>query len=156
MAEGNAGSSSLVFTVTLSNPSASPVNVNVATSDGTATLADADYTASSNPLGFDALQTSQQFTISVTGDLAAEADETIHLTLTSASGATIADDTAVGTIINDDTPLTFGFNKTVAIAGISPSCTALNTIKVPLGTRVVYLLHHPQHQQPKSDHAYAG
>ena len=43
--EGNAGTVAAVFTVSLSNPSASVVTVDYQTADGTATLANADYQA---------------------------------------------------------------------------------------------------------------
>ena len=40
--------------------------------------------------------------VQVSGDTAVEANETLTLTLSSPSGATIADGTAIGTITNDD------------------------------------------------------
>src|SRR6185295_14876694 len=51
--EGNNGTTNAVFTVTLSNPSASTVTVDYATSDGSATTADNDYVAiATTPLSF--------------------------------------------------------------------------------------------------------
>ncbi len=51
MAEGNAGTAALTFTVTLGAASAQVVTVNYATADGTA-LAGSDYTATSGTLTF--------------------------------------------------------------------------------------------------------
>lgn len=48
-----------------------------------------------------------------------------------------AADTATVTItINDEAPLTF--SKTVSIEGIKPRCTAIDEIKAPVGTTIVY------------------
>ena len=41
--------------------------------------------------------------ITINGDTAVEPDETFHVDLASASGATIADAQGQGTIVNDDT-----------------------------------------------------
>ena len=51
-AEGNAGTTSYVFTVTLSPAAASTATVQAATADGTATTADGDYVASTQTLTF--------------------------------------------------------------------------------------------------------
>ena len=48
--EGNAGTTQAVFTVSLSNQTDVAVNVNYATADGSATLANSDYAAASGTL----------------------------------------------------------------------------------------------------------
>ncbi|SHO67271.1 chitinase [Pseudoxanthobacter soli DSM 19599] len=100
--EGNSGTKYLEFTVTLSAASASQVMVHYATGNGTAT-AGSDYTALSGMLTFAPGEISKVVRVPVTGDTAVEANETLNLTLSSPSGATIADGSAVGTIVNDDT-----------------------------------------------------
>ena len=70
--------------------------------NGTAT-AGSDYTAASGTLTFAAGETSKVVHVQVSGDTAVESNETLTLTLSSPSGATIADGTAIGTITNDDT-----------------------------------------------------
>ena len=100
--EGNSGAPELVFTVTLSAAATGPVTVAYATSNGTAS-AGSDYTALSGTLTFAAGETSKVVRVQVSGDTAVEANETLTLTLSSPSGATIADGTAIGTITNDDT-----------------------------------------------------
>src|SRR5205814_1372617 len=100
--EGNSGTTSFAFDVTLSSAAAAPVTVNFATADGTAT-AGSDYTAlSSTTLTFTAGETSKQITVNVTGDTLVESDENFFVNLTSPSGGTIADAQGQGTITNDD------------------------------------------------------
>jgi hypothetical protein len=92
-----------IFTVTLSSASATPVTVNYATADGTATVADNDYQAVSNTLTFAPGETSKQITVPVVGDSKVEGDETFFVNLTNPSGATIADAQGMATVKNDDT-----------------------------------------------------
>jgi chitinase len=102
VAEGNSGTGTLAFTVTLSAAASGPVTVDYATSNGSA-KAGQDYTAQTGTLTFAAGETSKVVNIQVTGDTAIEANETIKLTLSSPTGATIRDGGAIGTIVNDDT-----------------------------------------------------
>ena len=99
--EGNSGTQDLAFTVSLSAASTTPVTVAYATANGTAT-AGSDYTAATGTLTFAAGQTSQVVHVKVTGDTTYEANETLTLALSNASGATVAHGTATGTILNDD------------------------------------------------------
>jgi hypothetical protein len=99
--EGNAGTSTATFTVTLSAAAAGAVTVNYATADGTAT-AGSDYTAGSGTLTFAAGQVTKTVAVTVSGDTTVEANETFVVNLSAASGATIADAQAQGTITNDD------------------------------------------------------
>jgi plastocyanin len=100
--EGNTGTTNASFTVTLSVPSASTVTVMFHTADGTA-LAGSDYTAvSPTILTFAPGTTIQTATVSVTGDTVSEDNETFFVRLTSPTNATIADNEAVGTILDDD------------------------------------------------------
>jgi len=99
--EGNGAGAELGFTVTLSGASAAPVTVAYATANGTAT-AGSDYAARSGTLTFAPGETTKTIRVPVTGDTQVEANETITLTLSSPAGATIADGSATGTIVNDD------------------------------------------------------
>ncbi|PRC49416.1 calcium-binding protein, partial [Mycobacterium sp. ITM-2017-0098] len=78
-----------------------PVSVAYATSNGTAT-AGSDFTAKSGTVTFAAGVTSQQISVAVVGDTVVEQNETFTVTLSSPTGATIADGSAIGTITNDD------------------------------------------------------
>lgn len=105
VAEGNSGTRNLAFTVSLSKASATAVSVNYATSNGTAT-AGQDYTAGSGTVTFAPGVLSQQVNIAVTGDTTVESNETLTVTLSAPSGATLATapatSIATGTITNDD------------------------------------------------------
>lgn len=104
--EGNAGQTGqLAFTVTLSSASSQAVTVNVATEDGTATVADGDYVAvSGQTLTFAPGTTEQTVNITVQGDTRFEADETVRVSLSDPVGATLATAIATATMLNDDTP----------------------------------------------------
>ena len=99
--EGDSGTSQLTFTVKLSQAASGPVTVNYSTANGTAT-AGSDYSALTGTITFAAGETTKTITIPVTGDTAVEANETFTVTLASPSGATIADGSATGTIVNND------------------------------------------------------
>jgi len=101
--EGTGGTTSAVFTVHLSDTTEHVVTVNYATSPGTAT-AGSDYTTTSGVLTFPVGTTTRTVTVPVATDALDEANETFFVNLSGASGATIADAQATGTI-NDDDPL---------------------------------------------------
>jgi hypothetical protein len=94
----------LVFTVTLSSPPVfSPVTVDYATADGTAT-AGSDYTTTTGTVTFTGVQTTQTVSVPLTSDTTDEVDETLTLTLSNPSNALIGagQGTATGTILDDD------------------------------------------------------
>jgi uncharacterized repeat protein (TIGR01451 family) len=101
LTEGNKGSKSVAFTVTLSPASAVPVTVQYATADGSAT-AGSDYTAASGTLTIPAGSTSGFISIAVKGDTLLEPDETFEVNLSNATNAAIGDAQGGGTIQNDD------------------------------------------------------
>ncbi|WP_084539781.1 Calx-beta domain-containing protein [Azorhizobium doebereinerae] len=101
VSEGHAGLADLAFTVTLSAASATAVTVAYATGNGTAT-AGSDYTAMTGTLTFAPGETSKVLHVPVSGDTVVEANETLTLSLSAPSGATIADGSGTGTIVNDD------------------------------------------------------
>ena len=101
--EGNTGTANLTFTVTLSAASNLTVNVNYATANGTATVADTDYQSASSLLTFNPGDLTKQITVTVNGDQKFEADETLFITLSSPTNAAFGDSQGQGTILNDDT-----------------------------------------------------
>jgi probable HAF family extracellular repeat protein len=119
LAEGNASATAFNFTVTLSHASANTVSVHYDTSDGTAAQP-GDYTAASGTLTFAPGDTSETVTINATGETTFETSETFNVTLSSATGgATISDNTGVGTITNDDTAPAFSINDVTVNEGNS-------------------------------------
>ena len=91
----------LEFSVTLSHVSSRTVTVGYATSDGTA-VAGSDYTAASGTLTFNAGDTSQTVQVTVLTDSEDESQETLTLTLSNPSQATLDDATGTGTIENGE------------------------------------------------------
>jgi regulation of enolase protein 1 (concanavalin A-like superfamily) len=106
IAEGNAGTTDFVFTVSASMNPIDTIAVNYATVDDTATVVGGDYQATNGQLTFTpggALE--QTIVVPVNGDTSLESDETFFVELTLQSGtATIGDGVGVGTILNDETP----------------------------------------------------
>lgn len=101
--EGNSGTTVFRFTLTLSNPSSETITVDAATSDGTATLSDADYQERpASPVTFNPGEVSKTVDINVNGDLKFETDETFHVDLSNPVNASILDGVGDGTIRNDD------------------------------------------------------
>jgi hypothetical protein len=99
--EGDAGTASLVFTVTAEPAPTAPLSVSYQTEDGTA-AAGSDYVATSGTLTFAAGQTSRTVAVTVNGDTEAEESETLTLRLLSAVGADIEGPQGRGEITDDD------------------------------------------------------
>ncbi|WP_193747488.1 retention module-containing protein, partial [Cellvibrio sp. OA-2007] len=116
----NAGTAT--FTVTLSAASGQVVGVNYATSNGSATQP-SDYTSTSGTLSFAAGETSKTITVPITDDNLFEGNETFNVVLSGATNATIATDTGVGTIVDNET---------------APTVTAISTPSTLEGADLVY------------------
>jgi hypothetical protein len=114
--EGDSGTVLAQFLVTLSSASEQVVTIAFATAGQTAT-AGADYTETAGTLTFPPGQTSQTVLVPVVGDTLDEADETFRLTLSAPGNATLADPVAIGTIIDDDRPLTVTINNVTVTEG---------------------------------------
>ena len=121
--EGDAGTSALAFTVTLSAASAEAVTVDYATADGTASAA-SDYTSAGGTLSFAPGETEKTLTVSVIGDVVDEDAETFSLTLSDPQGVTLSGGaatlSATGTIEDDDEAPT-GIALSVDPASVSES-----------------------------------
>jgi hypothetical protein len=99
--EGNTGTTSAAFTVTLSAASTQPITVAYAAGNGTAT-AGGDYQAASGTLTFAPGETTKTITVAVIGDRVGEPNETFVVNLGSPTNATIADGQGLGTIVDDE------------------------------------------------------
>ncbi|MBK8284247.1 MAG: hypothetical protein IPK97_04875 [Ahniella sp.] len=90
IAEGNAGTSVMTFTVTRTSGTG-VASVQVVSSNGTAT-AGSDYVAvPTTTLNFADGDTSETIPVTINGDMTVEADETFTMTLSNPVGGTIAD-----------------------------------------------------------------
>ena len=103
LTEGNSGTRTLSFAVTLANATGAPVSVDFATAPGTAT-SPSDFTATGGTLNFAGATTTQVVEVAIVGDTVVEPDESFTVALANASGALIADASATGSIRNDDEP----------------------------------------------------
>lgn len=102
--EGDSGTTSFDFTVSLSAPAgAGDVTFDIATADGTATVADNDYVANSlTEQTIPAGSFTYTFSVLVNGDTTDEPDETFFVNVANVTGATVVDGEGLGTIVNDD------------------------------------------------------
>ena len=91
----------LSFAVTLSPAASSTVTVSYRTSNGTASSS-SDYTSASGTLTFAAGDTSKTISVRTTDDTSDESNETFTVQLSGATGATISDASATGTINDND------------------------------------------------------
>ena len=134
VSEGDAGLITAHVTVRLTQP-AGPggVTFDVATADGTALAANADYV----PLALAAQTIAEGATetivdVSVVGDTLVEANEAFAVVVGNVAGAAVADDTGVVTILNDDVQLTAihdiqGSGSTSPLAGATVSTRGVVT-----------------------------
>ena len=130
-----------VFTVTLSNPASTAVTVSYATSNGSGTgaaTAGSDYTAiSATTLTIGANTLTGTITVRVLDDLVDEPSETFTVTLSSPSGATVADDEGIGTITDNDGVPSLSIDDmtvTEAVGGVDAVFTV--TLSNPASTAV--------------------
>src|SRR5262245_16213824 len=106
-AEGNSGTTTFTFTVTLSGTTALTTSVDVQTANGTAT-AGSDYVAVPlTTLTFLSGDTTKTVAVTVNGDTTFETNETFFVNLSNPANATITDNQGLATITNDDTAPTF-------------------------------------------------
>ena len=128
--EGNAGTTSLLVTLTRSD-AAGAASVQVSTANGTAT-AGADYVAlAGQPVDFADGQATQTATVTVNGDLTFELHETLLLTLSSpSSGWGIDDGQGTGTIQNDDTVPNASISDVAQLEGNSGTTAFVFTVSL--------------------------
>ena len=106
--EGDSGTTTYTFTVTLTGEVDTGFDVDYDTADDSATTGDGDYNSASNTLSFSGGDgETQTFSVTVAGDTRIELDEAFLVNLSNVQIAggrnvTIADAQGIGTIANDD------------------------------------------------------
>ena len=104
--EGHSGTTTATFNVSLSAAAGQPVSVSYNTANGSA-MAGSDFQNASGSVTFGVGETVKTVSVVVNGDRVGEADETLLVNLTSASGgAVIADGQGIGTIVDDEPRVT--------------------------------------------------
>ena len=109
-ADADEGDGELTFTISLQEPAVTPITVEVATVDGTATSHGVvtatdfgkDFTAKSETLTFDVGEQDKQFTVTLVDDRWDEAVESFTVELRNPSYARLQDASATGTILDND------------------------------------------------------
>lgn len=126
--EEDAGSATI--TVNLSETASYPITVDYSTSDGTAS-AGADYTATNGTLTLDPGDITETFSVSITDDGMLEADETINLTLSNPSNASLGNPTtATLTIAGNYVPEASFTSATYSVVENVSSGTAAITVNL--------------------------
>ncbi len=124
---------SITMTATLDNPVAGGFTVEVSTTDGTATLADNDYTAiTSQVITFvGTVGESRTFTVSPTADEKEEANETITVSMASVGATALTvdvSDNATATFTNDDNTPVITASQSFTIEENLANTSAIGTI----------------------------
>ena len=90
------------FTVSLSDAATETVSVMASTKNFSAQVGSGDYLQNSQTLTFNPGEMTQTFSVVIVDDATSESNETFKVMLSRADGATIAEDQAVGTIVDND------------------------------------------------------
>ena len=110
IAEGDDSTANANFTITLSDPSDLPITVDFTTVDGTA-VAGTDYTARDGTVTFAPGETTATISVPILGDTVDEIDEAFAIELSNPDNATIDNEEATVTIINNDLPPSASINS---------------------------------------------
>jgi Calx-beta domain len=116
--EGDTGTTDAVFTVSLLPAAGGTATVHYATADGTA-KAGTDYTATSGNLTFTAGQTSKTLSVPIINNVVVDGARTFAVNLSAASGASIADGSATGTILDNDVASSSSLQFSAAAYGVA-------------------------------------
>lgn len=127
--EGDAGARPARFTVTLSEAARAPVSLAWTTQAGTA-QAGTDFLAASGRLDFAVGETQKTVDIAVLGDRVQEGQESFSLLLSAATGATIADGTALAVIRDNDAPPVVSVADIVLAEGDAGTTAAIFTLRL--------------------------
>jgi hypothetical protein len=99
--EGNTGTTTITFTVTLSATYGVPVTVSYSTSGGSAT-ANNDYQSANSSITFAPNETVKTIPVQVIGDRLTEPNETFFVNLSPPANAVVTNGPGVGTIVDDE------------------------------------------------------
>ena len=124
--------------VTLSHPSSQSVSFQWQTQDGTATSADSDYSSDSGTLYILSGDTSINVSPVIFGDDSFENDENFSLVLSNATNATIADNTSIVTIQNDDALPSLSVSSLGAIVEGGGNANVVVALDTPAGVDVSF------------------
>ncbi len=127
--EPDAGTTSASLTLRLSNTSASNVTVNYATSDNTAQTP-GDYTPTAGTATIPAGSLTTTIPVTVKGDVLDEADETVTVTLSAPTVATLSDATASLVLRDNDTDPGLWISDTAVVEGAAGTTNAVFNVNL--------------------------
>jgi CSLREA domain-containing protein len=130
--EGNAGTTTANFNVTLTN-GGGPVTVDFATSNGNA-AAFSDYVAASGTLSLSPATPTQPVSVTVNGDTLGEPNENFFVNLSNASGAVLTVSRGQATILNDEPAPTVSVGDSSTPEGNSGTRSAFFTVYLSSAT----------------------
>jgi hypothetical protein len=140
--EGDGGTANAVFTVSLGTAGSQAISVHYQTANGTAT-AGSDYTSTSGDLFFPVGTTTLTVSVPIIGDFTPEENETFLVQLSNPLHATLADDTAVGTITNDDpTPPGISIGDVMLVEGDGGLANAVFTVSLGSASNQAISVHY--------------
>jgi VCBS repeat-containing protein len=121
----NEAAGTITFTVSLDQPTTATVSVNYTSANGTAT-SPADYAAVNGTLTFAPGVTTQTVTVNISDDAVFEGNENFNVLLSGAVNATIADNSGLGTITDNDAPTLAVSSPTVGEGGFAVFTVSLS------------------------------
>ncbi len=127
VAEPTLGTANASFTISLDKAATGAVTVNYTTVDGTA-HAGSDFTAASGSVTFAAGETSKVVNVAVAADNLVEGTEGFQLLLSGASGATLAQATGQGSILDGTPAPTFSVGDVTVSEPVSGTANATFTV----------------------------
>ncbi|MCC7371107.1 MAG: FecR domain-containing protein [Chloroflexi bacterium] len=138
--EGNTGTTSMQFTVTLSRTSPATFNVDYQTIGAGTAISGVDYTpVPLTTLNIPANTLTATFTVPILTDTIPEPDKTVQVQISNpTSGATLGASTASGTIVDDDGPVSVSIGNAIVAEGCDGTTHAAFTLTLsaPSGTTV--------------------
>jgi hypothetical protein len=135
LSEGGLGTVTASFIVGLSEASLDTITVQFSTSGRTATAGEDFISLPLTTLTFLPGETTKTVSVTILGDFDSEPNEQFLFELTNAVNATISDDQAVGTILNDDGPISISEDeRRVTIIDPDGDVVTITTNKGKLAT----------------------
>lgn len=131
IAEGDSGTKTLTYLLTLDKAPTSAVTVNFQTTNAGTAAAGDDFEVVAGVVTFAAGQTAATVSVTVRGDTVVEADETVVLRLSGSKLVAAVD--AVGTIRNDDAAAVEPTNFTVTAGDIAVANSQSGPVTVEVG-----------------------
>jgi CSLREA domain-containing protein len=135
--EGDSGTFSAIFPLTLSGPSGAVVTVDWSTSDGTA-AAGSDYEAGSAMATFAPGATTATIAVTIDGDALIENNETFFVNLANPTNANLLDAQGIGTIADDDGTPSLSVNDPAVVEGVPATFTVTLAPASALPVSVTY------------------